>query len=187
MTISKILDPTYSEFYVNQFRTLLLSDDPVVEDFLNRFFNNLNLYATELFVAIRETKDQPDNTLLKKKTRSLNIITIHLLRLLEVMTQIAPELFIKKSKVNESRILNFIYFSLQSLFTSGIEQLIDNFADQNEAYVDKVVFFLAPFLGILCNLKGVKAEGDFKGFLHILCKADGFTGKLLGKLKELVE
>lgn len=56
--MKKLVENTYSEFYLQKIREQLLQHkDKITKDFMNIFFNTLNDMTTDLFVIFKELKN----------------------------------------------------------------------------------------------------------------------------------
>ena len=64
-----LTDDYFSEYFLSLLRESLLSQSEESEEFINGFFNNLNLITTDLFVMFKEFKDDKENEQVQKKTK----------------------------------------------------------------------------------------------------------------------
>lgn len=51
-------------------------------------------------------------------------------RMLEIMTRVAPEIWVDKTQIHSIRLLNHIMFILHSIFQGGLDTYVDNFANK---------------------------------------------------------
>jgi len=68
------------------------------------------------------------------------------------MTEWAPECFIDKSLIHSERLMNYIMFVLNSVFTGGLSNYMEFFSAKLKSKIDTLGQFLAPLVGILKNL-----------------------------------
>jgi len=123
---------------------------------MNSFFNSLNDITSELFILFKELKNN-FSTLNLRKTKSYFETAIDLLRMAELFSTWCPELFLDIDHVHSTRLLNFLMFSLNSVFVGEIAKPITEFSDKVYSYSDNLEQYLAPIIGILVNLyNGVK-------------------------------
>ena len=123
---------------------------------MNAYFNSLNDITSELFITFKELKNNYSRLTLRK-TRAYFETSIDLLRMCELFSTWCPELFLDVGHVHSSRLLNFIMFTLNSVFIGEIEKPIKHFSDRVYSHSDTLEQYLAPIIGILVNLyMGVK-------------------------------
>ena len=92
-----------------------------------------------------------------RKTKSYFETSIDLLRMAELFSTWCPELFLDVDNVHSTRLLNFLMFTLNSVFVGGIDKLIIDFASKMYSRSDNLEQYLAPIIGILVNLyNGIK-------------------------------
>lgn len=94
-----MIENTYSSYFLTKFREQLLVPDKITKEFMNSFFNNLNESTTELFVLFKELKNNYNAQALKK-TKQLFQMVIDLSRMLEIITKLAPEIFVDKNYIH---------------------------------------------------------------------------------------
>lgn len=122
------IEDTYSEFYLLKIREqLMIPGDKLNKDFMNTFFNAINDLTTELFVIFKELKNNYNAQILKR-TRLLFQMVVDMYRILELLTKWVPELFVDKTQIHSSRLLNYIMFVLHSIFVGKIDNYIELFA-----------------------------------------------------------
>jgi len=73
---------------------------------MNKYFNILNLYGTELFVTLKDVKVN-DSAYDLDRVEDLFHLVIKLIELMNIITSVAPELFLSSQKLYGDRILNF--------------------------------------------------------------------------------
>ena len=135
---------------------LLSLDDKVTKEFMNSFFNSLNDITSELFILFKELKNNYSNSNIQK-TRSYFETTIDLVRMCELFSTWCPELFLDIDHVHSNRLLNFLMFTLNSVFVGEMGKSIKEFSGKVYSYSFNLELFLAPVIGIFCNLyNGVK-------------------------------
>ena len=130
---------------------LLSLDHKVTKDFMNSFFNSLNDITSELFFTFKELKDNYSGMALRK-TKSYFETSIDLLRMCELFATWCPELFLDVDHVHSSRLLNFIMFTLNSVFVGEVDKHILYFTDKVYSHSTTLEQYLAPIIGILVNL-----------------------------------
>lgn len=96
---------------------------------MNSIFNNLNEVTTEVFVVFKELKNNMAATTLKR-TKTYFQMVVDLCRVLEIMTAWVPEIFADKEQVHSSRLLNYIMFILNSIFSGSIDNYIEFFSSK---------------------------------------------------------
>lgn len=123
---------------------------------MNSFFNSLNDVASELFITFKELKNDYSATNLRK-AKSYFETAIDLLRMCELFSTWCPELFLDIDHVHSTRLLNFLMFTLNSVFIGGIAKPIRDFSSRVFSHSDNLEQFLAPIIGIFVKLyMGVK-------------------------------
>lgn len=100
---------------------LLNLDSKITKDFMNSFFNSINDITSELFIIFKELKNN-FSSLTLKKTQSYFYAVIDLLRMCELFATWCPELFLDVDHVHSNRLLNFIIFTLNSVFIGEIDK-----------------------------------------------------------------
>lgn len=118
---------------------------------MNVFFNTLNETTTELFVIFKELKNSYNSNLLKRTRLNFSLV-VDLFRIMEVLTRVAPELFVDKLHIHSIRLINYMMFVLHSIFNGDIDNYIDFFSAKIMQRSESLAQFLAPFIGILKNL-----------------------------------
>jgi hypothetical protein len=63
-------------------------------------------------------------------------MVIDLCRLLEVISKWVPEIFVDKEQIHSSRLLNYIMFVLNSIFSGSIDGYIEFFAQKTQQRSD---------------------------------------------------
>jgi len=121
LAVSLFIDNTFSEYFLQETRANLVTgiDQKVSKDFLNSVFNNLNEVTTELFVTFKELKNNYNFNLLRRTKHFFQVI-VDFYRLLEILTQWAPEIFVAKNQINSYRLINYIMFVLDTVFNGGL-------------------------------------------------------------------
>lgn len=110
------IEKTASPYFLYKLRTQLLNlDCPLTKEFMNSFFNSLNDITSELFIVFKELKNNYTAANLRK-TKSYFEIAIDLLRMCELFTTWCPEMFLDVDHVHSTRLLNFLMFTLNSVF-----------------------------------------------------------------------
>ena len=123
---------------------------------MHSYFNSLNDIASELFITFKELKNNYSQMALRK-TKSYFETSIDLLRMAELFSTWCPELFLDVENVHSTRLVNFLMFTLDSVFIGGIDNLINNFSSKVFSRSDNLEQYLAPIIGILVNLyNGIK-------------------------------
>lgn len=94
-------DMTYSEFYLEKARILLLDfDNKVGKDFLNSVFSSLNDITSELLMVLKEEAQQQNQfanrTHMIRRTRFYIDLIVDLTRILELVSKWVPEVFLHK-------------------------------------------------------------------------------------------
>ena len=159
---------------------------------MNVFFNTLNETTTELFVIFKELKNSYNSTILKRTRLNFQLV-VDLFRIMEVLTRVAPEIFVDKMLIHSIRLINYMMFVLHSIFDGQIENFIDFFSAKIQQRSESLAQFLAPFLGILTNIyHGVNTLGNkdnlrYDNLADIFQKTDSFDPILFLKLKEIVK
>ena len=161
---------------------------------MNVYFNTLNETTTELFVIFKELKNSYNAQLLKR-TRMTFQLVVDLFRIMEVITKVAPEIFVDKQHIHSIRLLNYMMFVMNSVFVGSIDSYIDFFSAKIMQRSESLAQFLAPFIGILKNIYegGVNALGNkdstgrYDDLADLFQKTDSFDPMLLLKLKEIVK
>jgi len=118
---------------------------------MNSFFNSLNDITSELFITFKELKDNYSTTALRK-TKAYFENSIDLLRMCELFATWCPELFLDVDHVHSSRLLNFIMFTLNSVFIGEIYKHIQYFSEKVYSHSNTLEQYLSPIIGILVNL-----------------------------------
>lgn len=118
---------------------------------MNSFFNSLNDITSELFITFKELKNNYSSLTLRK-TKQYFETSIDLLRMCELFATWCPELFLDKDHVHSSRLLNFLMFTLNSLFVGEIDKHIVFFSEKVYSHSATFEQYLAPLIGILVNL-----------------------------------
>jgi len=118
------------------------------------------------------------------------------MRIAELFTRWCPELFLDIDHVHSSRLLNYIMFTLNSVFIGEIEKSIVEFSDKVYSHSIKLEQYLAPFIGILANLyMGIKQQQEehsakkYENLASFFEKTDAFNERgftLLQRLKACV-
>jgi len=88
----------------------LISDSDEVQNFMNKYFNILNLYGTELFVTLKDVKVNESAYDLDRVEELFHLV-IWLIELMNIITSAAPEIFLNNDKLYGDRILNFVLSS----------------------------------------------------------------------------
>jgi len=109
---------------------LLNLDHVTTKEFMNAYFNSLNDLTSEMFITFKELKDNY-NSLTHRKTKCYFENAIDLLRMCELFSTWCPELFLDVDNVHSSRLLNFIMFTLNSVFIGEIYKHIKFFSEKN--------------------------------------------------------
>ena len=130
---------------------LLNMDHKMTQEFMNSFFNSLNDITSELFITFKELKNNYGGMTLRK-TKNYFETAIDLLRMCELFTSCCPELFLSVDQVHSSRLLNFIMFTLNSVFIGEINKYIVFFADKVYSHSSTLEQYLAPIIGIMVNI-----------------------------------
>lgn len=100
---------------------------------MNKFFNNLNEFTTELFVIFKEIMEHHSNFLspnLQKRLKSLMTIVIDLCRILEMMVKHAPEIFVDKEGIQCNRLMSYLMFILNSVFKGQVDVYLQTFSQK---------------------------------------------------------
>jgi len=108
---------------------LLSLDSKLTKDFMNSFFNSLNDITSELFITFKELKNNYSSVALRK-TKTYFETSVDLVRMCELFSTWCPELFLDVNHVHSSRILNFVMFTLNSVFIGEIDKFIKFFVDE---------------------------------------------------------
>ena len=146
------VEKTASSYFLYKLRMQLLSlDNKMTKEFMNSYFNSLNDITSELFITFKELKTNYSSLNLIK-TKSYFETAIDLLRMCELFTTWCPELFLHKEHVHSSRLLNFIMFTLNSLFIGEIDKHIIFFSEKVYSHSSTLEQYLYPIIGILVNL-----------------------------------
>lgn len=147
------VEKTSSPYFLYKLRMQLLSlDHKVTKEFMNSFFNNLNDITSELFITFKELKDNYSSMALRK-TKSYFETSIDLLRMCELFATWCPELFLDVDHVHSSRLMNFIMFTLNSVFVGEVDKHINFFASKVYSHQATLEQYLAPIIGIVVNLQ----------------------------------
>mmetsp|Transcript_3401 Transcript_3401/g.2362 ORF Transcript_3401/g.2362 Transcript_3401/m.2362 type:complete len:201 (-) Transcript_3401:425-1027(-) len=160
-----MIEDTYSPFFLAELRRVLLEgmEDKVAKEFLNSVFNNLNEVTTEFFVNIKELKNNYHQPLLAR-TRQYFSLIVDFYRLLEILCQHTPELFIYRHQINSYRLLSYMMFVLNTVFNGGLSNQLRYFTHRLQSKYETLPYFLAAFIGILKNLyEAVNKIGGSKG------------------------
>jgi hypothetical protein len=158
---------------------------------MNTFFNTLNEMTTEIFVIFKELKNNYTQNVLRR-TRTLFTQVVDMYRMLEVMTEWAPEIFVDKSQIHSIRLINYVMFVLHSIFVGGIGAYIDYSSAKIMQRSETLPQFLAPFVGILKNLYaavntlGLSDNARYDNLADIFSKNDSFAPLLFHKLRQVV-
>lgn len=88
----------------------MISDSDEVQNFMNKYFNILNLYGTELFVTLKDVKVNESAYDLDRVEELFHLV-IWLIELMNIITSAAPEIFLNNDKLYGDRILNFVLSS----------------------------------------------------------------------------
>lgn len=96
---------------------------------MNVFFNTLNETTTELFVIFKELKNSYNGNLLKRTRLNFSLV-VDLYRIMEVLTKVAPELFVDKMHIHSIRLINYMMFVLHSIFIGQLDNYIDFFSNK---------------------------------------------------------
>ena len=102
---------------------------------MNSFFNSLNDVTSEMFITFKELKNNYSANNLRK-TKSYFETAIDLLRMCELFSTWCPELFLDVDHVHSTRLLNFLMFTLNSVFVGEIDKPIRDFADKIYSHSD---------------------------------------------------
>jgi hypothetical protein len=123
-----VSENTNSPYFLNKIREqLLIPGDKLSKEFMNVFFNTLNETTTELFVIFKELKNSYSSYLLKR-TRLTFSLVVDLYRIMEVLTKVAPEIFVDKNHIHSIRLINYMMFVLHSVFIGHLDNYIDFFS-----------------------------------------------------------
>ena len=123
------VEKTNSPYFLYKLRMQLLSlDSKVTKEFMNSFFNSLNDITSELFITFKELKNNYSSQNLRK-TKTYFETSIDLMRMCELFSTWCPELFLDVEHVHSARILNFVMFTLNSVFIGEIDNFIKFFVD----------------------------------------------------------
>lgn len=123
----------------------------MTKDFMNSYFNALNDINSELIITFKELKNNYSSLTLRK-TKSYFDTSIALLRMCELFSAWCPELFLDVDHVHSSRLMNFIMFTLNTVFIGEIDKHINYFADKMYLQSSTLQQYLAPIMGILVKL-----------------------------------
>lgn len=124
------VEKTKSTYFLYKLRMQLLAlDNKDTKDFMNSFFNQLNDITSELFIIFKELKNNFSNLTLRK-TQSYFYASIDLLRMCELFSTWCPELFLDVDHVHSSRLLNFLLFTMNSVFIGEVDKQIIYFASK---------------------------------------------------------
>lgn len=124
------VEKTSSSYFLYKLRMQLLNlDHKLTKEFMNSFFNSLNDITSELFITFKELKNNYSSLTLRK-TKQYFETSIDLLRMCELFATWCPELFLNVEHVHSSRLLNFIMFTLNSVFIGEIDKAINFFSDK---------------------------------------------------------
>ena len=113
----------------------------------------------------------------------------------ELFATWCPELFLDKEHVHSSRLLNFVMFTLNSIFIGEIDKAIVFFSDKVYSHSATFEQYLAPIIGILVNLSiGMKQHeseesNNYETLATLFEKTDAFNERglsLFTKLKDAV-
>jgi len=102
---------------------------------MNSFFNSLNDVTSELFIIFKELKNNYSDSNLRK-TRTYFEAGVDLLRMGELFSTWCPEMFLDIDHVHSSRLLNFVMFTLNSVFVGEIDKPIKEFASKIYSFSD---------------------------------------------------
>ena len=116
---------------------LLNLDNKVTKEFMNSFFNSLNDITSEMFIQFKELKNNFSSINLRK-TKSYFETAIDLLRMAELFSTWCPELFLDVDHVHSTRLLNFLMFSLNSVFVGEIAKPITEVSEKIYSYSDNL-------------------------------------------------
>lgn len=118
---------------------------------MNQFFNSLNDVTSELFIIFKELKENYSAQNLQK-AKTYFETSVDLMRLGELLTTWCPEIFLEVDQVHSTRLLNFITFTLNSVFVGEVQKHIDFFAEKRKSLSATIHQYLSPFVGILVKL-----------------------------------
>ena len=132
------IEKTSSPYFLYKLRMQLLSlDSKITKEFMNAYFNSLNDITSELIIQFKELKNT-SSAMSIRKTKSYFEASIDLLRMGELFSTWCPELFLDVENVHSTRLLNFMMFTLNSIFVGEIDKLIGNFAEKLHSFSDRL-------------------------------------------------
>jgi hypothetical protein len=189
------VEKTSSSYFLYKLRVQLLNlEHKVTKDFMNSFFNSLNDITSELFITFKELKNNYSSLTLRK-TKQYFETSIDLLRMCELFAIWCPEMFLDTEHVHSSRLLNFIMFTLNSVFVGEIDKHMMFFSEKVFSHSSTLQQYLAPVVGILVNLSiGIKQyesedNSKYETIASFFKKSDAFSESglsLFVKLKDAV-
>ena len=74
------------------------------------------------------------------------------------MTKWAPEVFVDKSLIHGTRLINYVMFVLNSIFEGGINHYMEYFSLKLKTKQETLPMFIAPFVGILKNIYSAASD-----------------------------
>lgn len=111
-------------------------------------------------------------------------------KIMELMTDLAPEAFVHEDSIQASRLVNYIMFVLNSVFKGNIHDYIRRFTAKLMTLSENLQQFLYPLVGILSNLykASISLEGkQYQTMEKLIKEVDVFEVEFLWELKKQVE
>eukprot|EP01114_Cavostelium_apophysatum_P005195 TRINITY_DN1593_c0_g1_i2.p1 TRINITY_DN1593_c0_g1~~TRINITY_DN1593_c0_g1_i2.p1 ORF type:complete len:489 (+),score=140.49 TRINITY_DN1593_c0_g1_i2:334-1800(+) len=175
-----------SEVYQRVFREVCAKDPQLLNEFLNRVFNNLNWAVTEFGVMAKElqgiiSSNHYVNEMqqIQRKTNVMFELSVSLLRMIEFITLEAPNAFLEQ-EMNATRLSELLLFVLNRTTTGHDAKILESLLKLEINALEKVnrLSILAPVAGILINLE----NKDGSNFAKTLASTGGFNLETLDYL-----
>lgn len=177
-----------SEIFQKVFRDACLDDLPLLNEFLNIVFNNINWALTEFDIAAKELQKIMNQNRyaielqqVQRRTNQTFDIAVSLFSMVEFISMEVPEVFLSPSQeMNSIRLAEFLLFALIRTTTGPDSKIIDSLT--KIPALDKVNRFniLRPCAGIIIHLfKPHLKKDDFLSFAKIFAANAGYDPEIL--------
>lgn len=128
-------DITFSEKALIKLRGIILDfNSSVTISFMNSILNSLNDVTSELFMVIKEEIEEDATAAtvnlspgLERRIRFYFDLIVDLCRIMEVLAQWVPEIFLSRDQVHANRMIEYMFFVLRSLFKMGFSKKLTVF------------------------------------------------------------
>jgi len=192
----KTVLPDYgSDFYRKQFIELCTNDVKLRENFLNTFFNHINNTLTDLKMHYTESKngnlslrDHEDH---KKESRNIYIIFFDMLRVLETIISLIPNIFLEKNGIFKQRGSDLCLLVISEVIKGQLGKFLNEIPVDDRKRMENAQILLSPIAGIFLTLQNtINNELSKKNLINVeefIIKGDGFDIKLMKNFIEIIK